>query len=129
MDERQAGTRPRPSESDINRSPLRAAWAARNRDPRVAAMVDEDARYFLHQSVSTPCLSAVAKAEGIWIEDVAGRRYMDFHGNNVHHVGYGHPEVLAAIKAQLDALSFAPRRFASERAVELAEALGERFRA
>jgi 4-aminobutyrate aminotransferase len=54
---------------------------------------------------------------------------MDFHGNNVHHVGHAHPHVIAAIKAQLDALSFAPRRFASERAVELAEALGARFRA
>jgi 4-aminobutyrate aminotransferase len=54
---------------------------------------------------------------------------MDFHGNNVHHVGHAHPRVVAAIKAQLDDLCFAPRRFASERAVELAEALGERFRA
>ena len=52
---------------------------------------------------------------------------MDFHGNNVHHVGYAHPHVIAAIKRQLDALTFAPRRFASERAVELAEALGARF--
>ena len=31
------------------------------------------------------------------------------------------------IKAQLDELSFAPRRFASLRAVELAETLGERL--
>jgi 4-aminobutyrate aminotransferase len=60
---------------------------------------------------------------------MTGHRYLDFHGNNVHHVGHGHPEVLAAIKAQLDALSFAPRRFASERAVELAEALNARFHA
>ncbi|HCX34328.1 MAG TPA: aspartate aminotransferase family protein [Rhodocyclaceae bacterium] len=64
----------------------------------------------------------------MWIEDTAGRRYMDFHGNNVHHVGYAHPRVIAAIKAQLDVLTFAPRRFASDRAVELAEALGSRFR-
>jgi 4-aminobutyrate aminotransferase len=48
---------------------------------------------FLHQSVSTPCLNAIRRAEGIWIEDMAGRRYMDFHGNNVHHVGYAHPRV------------------------------------
>jgi len=59
---------------------------------------------------------------------MAGRRYMDFHGNNVHHVGYAHPHVLGAIRAQLDELSFAPRRYASERAVELAEALSARFR-
>jgi 4-aminobutyrate aminotransferase len=67
---------PRPSEGDVNCSPLRAAWAARNRDSRVSAVVEEDSRYFLHQSVSTPCLSAIAKAQGIWIEDLAGRRYM-----------------------------------------------------
>ena len=54
-----------------------------------------------------------------------GRRYMDFHGNNVHHVGYGHPRLLAAIRRQLDELSFAPRRYTCEPAVELAEKLVE----
>ena len=58
---------------------------------------------FLHQSLSSPCVSTIAKAEGIWIEDTAGRRYMDFHGNSVHHIGYGHPRLIAAIKEQLDA--------------------------
>ena len=69
-------------------------------------------------------MSAIAKAEGIWIEDTAGRRYMDFHGNSVHHIGYGHPRLKQAIKAQLDDLPFAPRRFTCEPAVELAETLG-----
>jgi 4-aminobutyrate aminotransferase len=124
-----ASARPLPSEGDVNRSPQRAQWQRDNLDPATNAMLARDSAAFLHQSVSTPCLSAIAKAEGIWIEDTAGRRYMDFHGNNVHHVGYAHPQVIAAIKAQLDALSFAPRRFASERAVELAEALGSRFKA
>jgi 4-aminobutyrate aminotransferase len=124
-DKEQFRAPPRPSEGDVNRSPLRAAWAARNRDPRVAAVVEEDARYFLHQSVSTPCLSAIAKAEGIWIEDLAGRRYMDFHGNNVHHIGYGHPRLIAAIKRQLDELPFVPRRFTCEPAVELARKLAK----
>lgn len=120
-------TTPAASESDVNVSPLRDVWQQEHLDPRTRALLARDSAAFLHQSVSTPCLDAIAKAQGIWIEDVAGRRYMDFHGNNVHHVGYAHPEVLAAIKAQLDALTFAPRRFASERAVELAEALGAKF--
>ena len=118
---------PAQSEGDVNHTPLRAQWQSVHLDPSTRALLDRDTAAFLHQSLSTPCLSAIRKAEGIFIEDMAGRRYMDFHGNNVHHVGYAHPHVLAAIKAQLDALSFAPRRFASERAVELAEALGARF--
>ena len=42
----------------------------------------------------------------------------------MHHLGYGHPKVIAAIKDQLDALPFAPRRFTNEPAVALAEKLG-----
>lgn len=122
-------TTPAASESDVNASPRRARWQHEHLDEPTRALLARDSAAFLHQSVSTPCLDVIAKAEGIWIEDLAGRRCMDFHGNNVHHIGYAHPHVLAAVKAQLDALSFAPRRFANSRAVELAEALGERFRA
>lgn len=120
---------PEQSEGDVNTSPRRAAWQAAHLDEATRALLARDSAAFLHQSVSTPCLAAIAKAEGIWIEDLAGRRYMDFHGNNVHHVGYAHPHVIGAVKAQLDELSFAPRRFASVRAVELAEALAQRFAA
>ncbi len=121
--------KPAPSEGDVNGTPERAAWQAAHLDDAGRSLLARDSAVFLHQSVSTPCLAAIAKAEGIWIEDTSGRRYMDFHGNNVHHVGYAHPRVVGAIKAQLDELSFAPRRFASERAVELAEKLSQRFRA
>src|SRR5207244_3383791 len=58
-----------------------------------------------------------------WLEDLDGRRIMDFHGNSVHQVGYGHPHVIAAIKNQLDALPFSPRRFTNAAAVELARRL------
>jgi 4-aminobutyrate aminotransferase len=116
---------PSPSESDVNLSARRRAWSARNVDAATAGLLDEDSRYFLHQSVSTPCLTAIRKAEGIWIEDTAGRRYMDFHGNNVHHIGYGHPRLKEAIRRQMDALPFAPRRFACEPATSLARKLAE----
>ena len=113
----------RHTEGEANTSPARARWAAAETDPAARSLLDRDARAFLHQSLSSPCLATIAKAEGIWIEDVAGRRYMDFHGNSVHHIGYGHPRLKAAIRAQMDALPFAPRRFACETAVELAEEL------
>ena len=121
--------RPTQSEGDVNHSPLREQWQREHLDDPTRALLARDSAAFLHQSVSTPCLSAIRKAQGVFIEDTAGRRYMDFHGNNVHHVGYAHPHVIAAIKAQLDELSFAPRRFASSRAVELAEGLSSRFEA
>src|SRR6187455_1738553 len=116
-------TRVPQSEGDTNLTGRRAAWQARALDGATRSVLAEDERYFLRQSVSTPCLNAIAKAEGIWIEDVAGRRYMDFHGNNVHHIGYGHPRLKRAIAAQMDALPFAPRRYACEPAVLLAEKL------
>lgn len=113
------------SEGDTNLTGQRAAWQDRSLDAKTRALLAEDERYFLRQSVSTPCLNAIARAEGIWIEDVAGRRYMDFHGNNVHHIGYGHPRLKAAIAEQMDALPFAPRRYACEPAVQLARKLAQ----
>ncbi len=113
------------SESDSNLSPRRRAWQAKTEDENLRRLLAEDSRYFLHQSASTPCLSAVRKAEGIWLEDMTGRRYMDFHGNNVHHIGYGHPRLIEAIKRQLDDLSFSPRRFTNEPAVAAARKLAE----
>lgn len=113
------------SEGDVNTSPRRAAWQARALDPAGMRQIEDDSRYFLKQSLSTPCLAAIAKAEGLWIEDTAGRRYMDFHGNNVHHIGYAHPRLVAAVKRQIDTLSFSPRRFANETATKLARKLVE----
>ncbi len=112
------------TEGESNNSAARGAWAARPDNQATKHLLERDAADFLHQSLSSPCVSAIARAEGIWIEDTAGRRYMDFHGNSVHHIGYGHPRLKAAIKAQLDDLPFAPRRFTCEPAVELAETLG-----
>lgn len=113
------------SEGDVNISSRRAAWQAAALDAPTRALLDEDARYFLHQSLSTPCLNALRGCEGIYIEDLQGRRYMDFHGNNIHQVGYGNPAVMAAIKDQLDALSFSPRRYTNRPAVDLARKLAE----
>ena len=44
-----------PSEGDVNLSPARAEWRASLSDAARAAL-DEDERYFLRQSLSTPCL-------------------------------------------------------------------------
>ncbi|WP_299988602.1 aspartate aminotransferase family protein [uncultured Ruegeria sp.] len=113
------------TEGESNTSEARKAWQRKSMGPKSLPLLKRDANVFLHQSLSSPCVSTIAKAEGIWIEDMEGRRYMDFHGNSVHHIGYGHPRLVAAIKAQLDDLPFAPRRFTNDPAVELAEKLAD----
>jgi 4-aminobutyrate aminotransferase len=111
------------SEGDLNLSPYRRAWAAEQIDEHTRRLLELDTRYFLHQSLSTPCLNVITSAAGACFEDAQGRRYLDFHGNNVHQVGFGHPRVVAAIKEQLDLLSFCTRRYTCEPAIRLAEKL------
>jgi 4-aminobutyrate aminotransferase len=111
------------AEGDVNLSPLRKRWEAEQLSAATRDLLAEDAKYFLHQSLSTPCFNALRSASGLWLEDVEGRRCMDFHGNSVHQVGHGHPRVVQAVKDALDTLPFSPRRFTNEYAVALARRL------
>jgi 4-aminobutyrate aminotransferase len=111
------------AEGDINLSPLRRAWESEHLNGSTRKLLAADSQHFLHQSLSTPCLNALAACDGIWLTDVEGRRIMDFHGNNVHQVGYGHPHVIETVKRQLDSLPFSPRRYTNPAAVALAEKL------
>lgn len=111
------------SEGDINLSDRRTAWQAQHLDDTTRQLLAEDARWFLHQSMSTPCLNALQGAQGAWLTDTAGRRILDFHGNSLHQVGHGHPTVLAAMRHTLDTLPFSPRRYTTQPAVDLARRL------
>jgi len=111
------------NEGDVNISELRLAWQKAQIGNETHKVLDEDAKYFLKQSLSTPCMNALKGASGAWIEDIEGRKYLDFHGNNVHQVGYGNPEVVEAVKRQLDELPFCPRRYTNRTAVEFAKKL------
>ena len=113
------------SEGDVNFTPRRDVWQAEHLDGATRAVLAEDAKYFLHQSLSTPCLNVLAGCEGSYIIDAQGRRLLDFHGNNVHQVGFGHPKVLAAITEQLQQLSFCTRRYTNTTAIALAKKLTE----
>jgi len=111
------------SEGDLNISPRRHAWDEANIDEETAAMLEEDARLFLHQSLSTPCLNVLQSCEGPYLEDSQGRRILDFHGNSVHQVGFANPRVLQAVKDQLDDLPFSTRRYTNQTAINLARKL------
>ena len=88
-------------------------------------MLEEDARYFLHQSLSTPCLDVLKGCDGAAITTMAGRELLDFHGNNVHQIGFSHPKIIAAITAQMKELSFCTRRYTNIPAIQLAKKLTE----
>jgi len=108
------------SEGDINLSKYRNEWIEKNIDPETLKLLEEDSEYFLHQSLSTPCLNVLDECEGSYIIDTAGRRYLDFHGNNVHQVGYKNPKVIEAVKKQIDILPFSPRRYTNKTIIDLA---------
>ncbi|MCP5364551.1 MAG: aspartate aminotransferase family protein [Hyphomicrobiales bacterium] len=112
-------------EGDANLGARRRDWRTDFVGEKSRSLLDRDEAVFLKQSLSTPCLTAIGRAEGIWVEDLDGRLFMDFHGNSAHHLGHGHPAVKDAIRRQLDVLTFAPRRLTCEPAVALAERLVE----
>src|SRR5882672_6033615 len=113
------------SEGDINLSTRRAVWANANIDAETRCWLEEDAKYFLHQSLSTPCLNVLKSCEGASITDLQGREMLDFHGNNVHQVGFSNPRVTRAIISQMEELSFCTRRYTNIPAIKLAKKLAQ----
>ena len=114
-----------PSEGDTNLTDLRQQWKDECLDAETLHWLAEDEKYFLRQSLSTPCLNVMARCNGASIEDLQGRTYLDFHGNNVHQVGFGHPRVIEAITRQMQELSFCTRRYTNIPAIKLARKLSE----
>ena len=114
------------TEGDTNRSSAREAWLGSLPDA-ARELLAMDEKYFFRQSLSTPCMNALKGAGGIYLEDLSGKKIMDFHGNSVHQLGYGNRAVIDAIKAQIDVLPFSPRRYTNYPAVELARLLCEKM--
>ncbi len=113
------------SEGDLNISPRRQDWSKRNIAPQTQAALDEDSKYFLHQSLSTPCLNVLSHCEGSYIVDQSGKKLLDFHGNYIHQVGFANPKVIEAITQQMSTLSFCTRRYTNSTAIALAKKLSE----
>ncbi|MBE0616472.1 MAG: aspartate aminotransferase family protein [Proteobacteria bacterium] len=66
----------------------------------------------------------VRKAQGLYLEDDRGRRYLDFtSGLATTNTGHNHPRVVAAIRRQAEALVHSGCMFYHEPLLELAETL------
>lgn len=71
------------------------------------AMEDEHAAHNYH-----PLPVVVATADGAWVTDVDGRRYVDcLAAYSAVNFGHGHPALIAAAKAQLDRVTLTSRAF------------------
>ena len=110
------------TEGDVNFSESRKNWYT-ILDSTTLNLLDQDTELFMHQSLSTPCLDVIESCEGIFITDVSGKKYMDFHGNNVHQVGYRNQYVTDKVKQQMDVLPFSPRRYTNKVAIDFAKKL------
>jgi ornithine--oxo-acid transaminase len=62
-----------------------------------------------------PLPVVLTHGEGVWVFDVAGRRYLDFMGaySAASH-GHRHPRLVAALKAQVDRLDCVSRAYYTE---------------
>jgi len=113
-------------QGDVNTTAARIKYWERNLPAPAQKWFDADKQFFLHQHLSTPVLNVLARADGIYIEDLAGRRYIDMHGNGVHNTGFNNPAILAAVKAQFEQrMTFCPRRYTNIPAVALAQKLAQ----
>ncbi|CAM5236388.1 Ornithine aminotransferase [Streptomyces badius] len=71
-----------------------------------------------------PLPVVVARAEGAWVEDVEGRRYLDMlAGYSALNFGHRHPALIEAAHRQLDELTLTSRAFHHDRLAGFAERL------
>ncbi|MFD6034278.1 ornithine--oxo-acid transaminase [Streptomyces griseoincarnatus] len=71
-----------------------------------------------------PLPVVVARAEGAWVEDVEGRKYLDMlAGYSALNFGHRHPALIEAAHRQLDRLTLTSRAFHNDRLAEFAQRL------
>ncbi len=61
-----------------------------------------------------PLEVVIAKAEGIWVEDPEGKRYIDMlSAYSAVNQGHRHPAIIKALKDQADILTLTSRAFST----------------
>ncbi len=73
-----------------------------------------------------PLEVVIAKAEGIWVEDPEGKRYIDMlSAYSAVNQGHRHPRIIQALKDQADVLTLTSRAFFNDRWPLFARKLAE----
>ncbi|WP_246562246.1 ornithine--oxo-acid transaminase [Streptomyces roseirectus] len=94
-------------------------------DPRTSAeLISAEEPVLAHNYHPLPVV--VARAEGAWVEDVDGHRYLDLlAGYSALNFGHRHPALIEAAHRQLDRLTLTSRAFHNDRLAEFARRLVE----
>ncbi len=83
-----------------------------------------DDRYAAHNYSPLPVVAA--SAEGAWITDIEGRRYLDcLAAYSAVNFGHRNPEIIATAHAQLDTATLVSRAFYSDRLGPFCQSLAE----
>lgn len=73
-----------------------------------------------------PLPVVIEKADGVWVEDVDGRRYMDMlAAYSAVNQGHRHPKLLAAMRAQLDRCTLTSRAFHNDQLPRFVERIAD----
>lgn len=74
------------------------------------SIIDQTEKYGANNYLPLPIV--VHKAEGIWVEDPEGNRYMDLlSAYSAVNQGHRHPKIIAALKEQADKVTLTSRAF------------------
>ncbi|WP_299050263.1 ornithine--oxo-acid transaminase [uncultured Nocardioides sp.] len=95
--------------------------ASEPRTPELAALADSRTAHNYH-----PLPVVVEHAEGAWMTDVDGRRFLDLlAGYSALNFGHGHPALLRAAHSQLDRLTLTSRAFVHDQFGAFCAELGD----
>jgi ornithine--oxo-acid transaminase len=88
----------------------------------ITAAIALDDLYVAHNYAPLPVVAA--SADGVWITDITGRRYLDcLAAYSAVNFGHRNPEIIAAAHAQLDTLTLVSRAFHADRLAPFCAAL------
>jgi ornithine--oxo-acid transaminase len=93
-------------------------------DSRTPEALADAERWTAHNYHPLPVV--IADAEGAWVTDVDGRRYLDFlAGYSALNFGHRHPGLISAAHAQLDRLTLTSRAFVHDQFAQFCRSLAE----
>jgi ornithine--oxo-acid transaminase len=92
--------------------------------PRAPRAIADAERWTAHNYHPLPVV--ISSAEGAWVTDVDGKRYLDcLAGYSALNFGHRHPALIAAAHAQLDRLTLTSRAFIHDQFAEFCHGLAE----